>query len=108
MQAFLKETLPLDIPEIILKYAKKTKKPYYMSSKKQTKKVVQYLQFREFLYVNIRKIEIREKVEEILFPSIPKIQRKNLVYTRIKGDVSIKEFVSNVENYEEYKRKFLS
>jgi len=73
MQVFLKETLPSDTPELILKYVKKTKKPYNMSSKKWTKKVVQYLQLREFLDDDARKIETREIIKEIIFPNILKV-----------------------------------
>jgi len=108
MKVFLKETLPSDTTELILKYVKKTKKPYNMSSKKWAKKVVQCLQFREFLDENARKIETREIVEEILFPNVPEFWYKNLVRNGIKPDVSIKEFVKNIENYEEYERKFPS
>ena len=102
MKEFLKETLPADTPELMLKHAKKTKKPCSMSSKKWTKKVVQHLQFREFLDENARKIETREIVEEMLFPNAPEAWCKNLVRSGIKSDVSIKEFAKNVENYEEY------
>ena len=39
---------------------------------------------------------------------MPKSWHKFLVRNGAKPDVSIKEFVNNVENYEEYERKFPS
>ena len=40
MQVFMKETLPSDALELMLKHVKKTRKPHNMSSKKWTKSLV--------------------------------------------------------------------
>ena len=48
-------------------------KTHSLSSKKWIKKVVQHLQFREFLDENARRIETREIVEEMLFPNVPEV-----------------------------------
>ena len=78
----------------MLKYARKTKKPCNVSSKKWTKKVAQHLQLREFLDENARKIKTREMLEEILFPNMPEFWHKNLVCVGIKGNVTTNEFIS--------------
>ena len=100
MQVFIKETLPSDPPEITLKHVRKTKNPCSMSSKKWTKKVVQCLQLRALLDENARKTQPRETLEEKLFPSMSGFWHKNLVRIGMKRNVTTKEFISNLENFE--------
>ena len=102
----MKETPPSNETELFLKYIKKTKKPYVISSKKERKKVLQYLHLRAFLHLTAKKVWNREINKEILFLNILEVWYRNLVRNNIKGDVSIKEFISNAKNFEEYERKF--
>ena len=65
-----------------------------------------FLNLKEFLDSNTRKIEEKEMMKEIIFRNILETWYKDMVKVGNKKNNPVKDLIKELENFEEYERKF--